>query len=116
MDLFVYGTLMAADRLEQLIGRVPEGPDAAELQGYIKRDTRHGYPVILPGQGHEVVRGLIWRGIAPAERIALDEYEGLDEENPPYFLRQVQVRVQGRTEEVWAYIGNPHYWQEEDLL
>lgn len=66
VNLFTYGTLTRRHRLEALCG-VPltEAPQEATLLEYERRDTGHGYPMILPRSGGRV-DGWLWQVEASA--------------------------------------------------
>ena len=103
--LFTYGTLMRRGRLEALTSARLPAPRPAVLEGYRKYDTGQGYPIILPESGHRV-EGLLWE-VEEQTLGYIDHYEGVDEEPPFYFRRQVEVDAGGERTSAWVYVGNP---------
>ncbi|GAB4239731.1 MAG: hypothetical protein Kow00109_14590 [Acidobacteriota bacterium] len=97
--LFAYGTLMFADVLRAVLGRVIPG-DAAVLEGFVRRRVRGTiYPGIVPGSG--TVKGVLYEGLQPADWILLDRFEG-DE----YQRERVAVLKAGAADPVacWTYV------------
>lgn len=74
--LFVYGSLMAEEVLQTLLGRVPKSV-AATLDGYL-RFSVHGkqYPIISKLQKEDKVKGRLLYEINPRELDVLDLFEG----------------------------------------
>ena len=73
LALFVYGTLMDEERLEQLTGRrFPRR--RATLEGYVRVVAAHGYPTVVPQAGGRV-DGILVEGVDAASLAALDDYE-----------------------------------------
>src|SRR3989442_4863091 len=71
--LFVYGTLMDEERLEQLTGgRFPRR--RATLEGFARVVAAHGYPTIVPQAGSRV-EGVLVEGVDAASLATLDAYE-----------------------------------------
>lgn len=105
LKLFAYGTLRRRGRLEALIGRRLGDPEPAVLEGYRLFETEDGYPVILPEPGSSVA-GLLW-DVGDADLRFVDHYEGSDERRPPWVRMRLVVRVDGREEPAWVYVGNP---------
>jgi gamma-glutamylcyclotransferase (GGCT)/AIG2-like uncharacterized protein YtfP len=86
-DLFVYGTLLLPAVIEALIGRVPPRLPAV-LPGYRRyRLTGRAYPAIVAEPAARV-DGLVYRGLAPRERMILDAFEG-----DAYERRRVRART-----------------------
>ena len=106
VKLFTYGTLTRRHRLEALCGRPLTGePEKAELVGFARYDTGHGYPMILPQAGGRV-EGLLW-DVDEADLTQIDHYEGADEDPPYYFRSAVEASAGGGAVAAVAYIGNP---------
>ncbi len=98
MWLFLYGTLLAADRWRALTGRELVGAPAA-LAGW-RRVCLRGtlYPTLARDRGR--VSGLLVRA-DPGMLRRLAVYEGAR-----YRLRRVGVRCRGRTVAAHAWIGD----------
>jgi gamma-glutamylcyclotransferase (GGCT)/AIG2-like uncharacterized protein YtfP len=110
VKLFAYGTLTRRHRLEALCDRpLAGGPRPAVLEGYERRDTGHGYPMILPRPGARV-EGLLWE-VDEADLPQIDHYEGTDEDPPYYFRRGVRVETGEGPCEAVAYVGNPEVYE-----
>lgn len=107
MNLFVYGTLLSAEVMAAVIGRVPGEPLPAALRGYVLQRNRHGDAAIYPGSHRDQVPGLVWCSITPAERLALDEYEAPADGTTAYVLTQVTVDTDRGPLLVWTYAGHP---------
>lgn len=105
LKLFAYGTLRRRGRIEALVGRRLPEPEPAVLKGYRLYETEDGYPVILPDPGSSV-EGLLW-DVGDADLGFVDHYEGSDERRPPWVRERLVVRVGGREEPAWVYVGNP---------
>src|SRR3989442_3383777 len=71
--LFVYGTLMDEERLEQLTGR-RFSRRRATLEGFARVVAAHGYPTIVPQAGGRGDGGLL-REVDAASLAAVDGYE-----------------------------------------
>ncbi|WP_440988634.1 gamma-glutamylcyclotransferase family protein [Haloarchaeobius baliensis] len=95
MDVFVYGTLTDAERVDELLHDWSFGPDAV-LRGAHRVDGR--YPTLAPG-GETAGRLL-----RTPETAALDSYEGVDRG----LYRRVAVRRRdGEGAPVHVYVGAP---------
>jgi len=114
VKLFAYGSLTSRRRLEELLGRAMEEPEAAVLRGYrVFHSPPLGYLLLLPQEG-AVTRGFLWE-IRPEEFPVLDRYEGCDEDPPLYFRRSLEVEVNGRLVPAQVYVGNPEAWPLDEL-
>ena len=97
--LFVYGTLRANERANELLGR-----DATFLSDALTRPEFSlyqidWYPGLTEG-GYTSVKGEIWE-INPGEWQQLDEYEGV----PDDYLRKTIVLSDGTHAQTYIYIG-----------
>ena len=86
-SLFVYGTLMAPQVIETLIGRVPAFCQA-RLTGYIRHPVRtRMYPgMIASSDSRSSCLGILYTGLTPPELKRLDWFEDTD-----YTRRKVSV-------------------------
>eukprot|EP00026_Physarum_polycephalum_P022804 Phypoly_transcript_27197.p1 GENE.Phypoly_transcript_27197~~Phypoly_transcript_27197.p1 ORF type:complete len:153 (+),score=14.47 Phypoly_transcript_27197:25-459(+) len=74
--LFVYGSLMAEEVLQILLGRVPTSTGAT-LDGFLRFSIRgKQYPIISQAQKLDNVRGRLLYDISPKEMHILDLFEG----------------------------------------
>ena len=98
--LFVYGTLMDEERLEQLTGRrFPRR--RARLEGFARILAGHGYPTIVPQAGGRV-EGVLLEGVDAASLAALDAYE---DEGRLYARRPAEVLVDGERVACEVYVS-----------
>jgi gamma-glutamylcyclotransferase (GGCT)/AIG2-like uncharacterized protein YtfP len=75
MNLFTYGTLMAADLMTTVCGAV-YAAQPATLHGYCRRAVRgERYPAIAP-MHTEVVAGIVYFDLSTASLARLDGFEG----------------------------------------
>ncbi len=75
MTLFVYGTLLDPDVVQQVCGRTFRGI-AAQLEGFkCRKVTGEMFPAIVPAES-ERVTGLLYSEISRADLVNLDIYEG----------------------------------------
>src|SRR6266571_1036131 len=88
--LFVYGTLMDEERLEQLTSRRFSRQRAA-LEGFARVVAAHGYPTIVPQAGARV-EGVLVEDVDAASLAALDVYE---DAGRLYARRPAEVLVDG---------------------
>ena len=73
--MFVYGTLMVPQVMQDVCGYIGAGTPA-QLAGYDRRLVRDEvYPAILPCPG-SAVSGLLYRGVSPTQLRRLDAFEG----------------------------------------
>jgi len=107
VNLFVYGTLMNPDVRKKLLGRTLAS-QAATLEGYAAIRTRAdfgNYPIAVPQQSSSMC-GLFLSGLAENDFKKLDAYEGIGEQNCPYFRKIVRVRLEnGQGAHASAYVG-----------
>jgi gamma-glutamylcyclotransferase (GGCT)/AIG2-like uncharacterized protein YtfP len=97
LPVFVYGSLMADEVLESLLGRVP-ATCSASLPGYKRHALRErSYPGALSTPGEEL-EGKLLLTLTPAERAMLDAFEGEE-----YESREVAVRVKSSVERAAVY-------------
>lgn len=101
-SLFVYGTLMFAEIMQAVCGRVPASR-TAWLPGHRCRLLRDEvYPGLVPYAG-EQVEGIVYTGLTAAELHRLDAYEGAG------YLRSL-CTVQGpeaHAMQAWVYLTAP---------
>jgi gamma-glutamylcyclotransferase (GGCT)/AIG2-like uncharacterized protein YtfP len=87
MNLFVYGTLMYANVMASVIGRIPD----KKIVLLSNHDRFYvlgaGFPSIIPNDGTGHVKGLLLKGITEAELKRLDRYEGF----PNLYIRKAVV-------------------------
>jgi gamma-glutamylcyclotransferase (GGCT)/AIG2-like uncharacterized protein YtfP len=89
LALFVYGTLMFGEIVEELLGRRPV-PTAAVATGWrVARLPGLVYPGLVPAPGRRA-SGLVLSGLSAAEWTVLDDFEG-----DAYVLCPVEVRTLG---------------------
>lgn len=107
MNLFTYGTLMDPARMAAVCGHPPRGGMPATLAGFVRRDTRFGWPVIFPAPGADArVDGWLWQGLTPADLDALDAYEDRE-----YTRQEVRVQTANGPVTAWVYVGIPEYFR-----
>jgi gamma-glutamylcyclotransferase (GGCT)/AIG2-like uncharacterized protein YtfP len=110
--LFVYGTLLFADVLRALIGRVPDGTPAAAPGWRAAALPGHPYPGLVRAEG-AVVAGRLLTGLRPAEWRVIDAFE-----NGGYDLTGLTL-TDGR--HCWAYTWahdvapRPDDWSAEEF-
>ena len=98
--LFVYGTLMDEERLEQLTGRrFPRR--RARLEGFARILAGHGYPTIVP-QASARVEGVLVEDVDAASLAALDVYE---DAGRLYARRPAEVLVDGERVPCEVYVS-----------
>jgi len=103
--LFTYGTLMAAEVIEAVLG-YPAGPaTAAELPDFgCYRVRDRPFPAILAETGG-VTSGCVYRNLTATALRQLDQYEG-----DLYYRRRVCVQLcDGRSLEAWTYVLHPSH-------
>lgn len=108
--VFVYGTLRPGGRNAALTGRFGlPGVQAATLPAFqLFHLSPENYPVIVPGDPGERVRGElltyppeVWARVLPL----LDALEGVGEVPPLYHRQRVRVTLgAGTTEGAWTYV------------
>lgn len=89
-SIFIYGSLMAPQVVEVLLGRIPEQITAARLAHYSRYPVKgQVFPAIIPGKadGGEKsaagVTGVILFGLSDGERKALDWFEDVEYQRTP---------------------------------
>jgi gamma-glutamylcyclotransferase (GGCT)/AIG2-like uncharacterized protein YtfP len=101
--LYTYGTLQLPQIMSQIVGR-PVFGRPARLAGFARFRIRDRvYPAIVESPGAEV-GGVIYEGLAAAELVRLDDYEG-----PLYERRAVEVDVEGGTSSAYTYVLRPEH-------
>ena len=98
--LFVYGTLMDEERLEQLTGRRFSRQRAA-LEDFARVVAAHGYPTIVPQAGARV-EGVLVEDVDAASLAALDVYE---DTGRLYARRPAEVLVDGERVPCEVYVS-----------
>ena len=99
-SLFVYGTLMAPQVMEALLGRLPSNRHAV-LSGHIRHPVRgQAFPGMIPASNPAssatkttaaattTTQGILYIGLTPSEMKRLDWFEDVD-----YTRRQVVVSI-----------------------
>lgn len=111
MNLFVYGTLRDPERVAAVCGRVPPEGRPATLRGFVRHDTRFGWPVVFPVPDNAGARvdGWVWAGVTLPDLAAMDAYEDHGE---AYVRREVRVETSARPVTAWVYIGIPEYFRD----
>ena len=96
--LYTYGTLQLPQIMSQIVGRQMLGRPA-RLTGYVRYRVRDRvYPAIVEAAG-EMLMGVVYEQLEPAELERLDHYEG-----PLYERRTVQVQAGGATLDACTYV------------
>jgi gamma-glutamylcyclotransferase (GGCT)/AIG2-like uncharacterized protein YtfP len=105
LPLFIYGSLLDADRRAEIIGRTSCGIPAV-LHGYER--AKHRYWFIRAREG-AIVSGAILTDLTPAELATLDAYE----EVPDLYTRErVSVTLAGNSiRECLVYL--PTGWERD---
>lgn len=114
VNLFAYGTLMDHRTMARVTGRRFPTPTPAILHGYVKYDTRFGYPVIFP-EPNQSVEGVVYTSLSPDDWKKLDQYEEADAFPPHYVRRLIVARGQYGTIRAYAYIGNHLHFSSRTL-
>ncbi|RKU05740.1 gamma-glutamylcyclotransferase [Candidatus Poribacteria bacterium] len=104
MNLFVYGTLKDRGLIQSLLGRSLGDPSVATMPQCTTVISARGFPVIIPSENSSV-EGVVWRGLTDQDFVILDKYEGCHVETPVYQRAKRKVIIDGKTEEVWVYLG-----------
>ena len=111
MSRFVYGSLMAPEVLQALLGRVPDRTEAT-VRGYRRFAIKDRvYPALVRSRGDADgdarVRGELIRGMSRRELAVLDWFE-----DEAYVPTDVEVETgEGETETVTCYL-----WDDETRL
>lgn len=96
--LYTYGTLQLPQIMSQIVGRQMLGRPA-RLTGYVRYRVRDRvYPAIIEAAG-EMLMGVVYEQLEPAELERLDHYEG-----PLYERRTVQVQAGGAALDACTYV------------
>lgn len=117
MNLFVYGTLKDHEFIQTLLNRFLDAPSKAIFPGFTTVISKSGYPVMVPAEGCSV-DGIVWRDLTDRDFEIMDRYEGCETETPVYQREKRKAIVEGREEEIWAYIGTPAFliqtrWEDD---
>jgi gamma-glutamylcyclotransferase (GGCT)/AIG2-like uncharacterized protein YtfP len=99
VDLFVYGTLMDEETVQQITGR-RFAREVAILPDFERVENPREYPYVFTLPGARVA-GFLLLDIDPLSLSRLDEYE---EEGRLYHRREVAVLVGSETRTCFAYI------------
>ena len=108
MSRFVYGSLMAPEVLQALLGRVPDRTEAT-VRGYQRQSIKgRVYPALIRCADTDArVRGELIRGMSRREIAVLDWFE-----DEAYVPTRVEVETDaGATETVTCYL-----WDDSTLL
>ena len=100
MSRFVYGSLMAPEVLQALLGRVPDRTKAT-VRGYLRWSIKDRvYPAMTRGGDLDEVRGELIHGMSRRELAVLDWFE-----DEAYVPTRVEVETDaGATETVTCYL------------
>ena len=100
MARFVYGSLMAPEVLQALLGRVPDRTKAT-VRGYLRWSIKDRvYPAMTRGGDLDEVRGELIHGMSRRELAVLDWFE-----DEAYVPTLVEVETEaGETETVTCYL------------
>ncbi|MDJ0947315.1 MAG: gamma-glutamylcyclotransferase family protein [Alphaproteobacteria bacterium] len=105
MKFFFYGTLMDAELLQTVLGRVlaAEACLPMNLAGFRRHGVRgRTYPILVPAAAG-VVRGIMAQGLAEADALRLTWYESDD-----YEIRECRLRgAGGARATAWVYLPRP---------
>jgi gamma-glutamylcyclotransferase (GGCT)/AIG2-like uncharacterized protein YtfP len=101
MQLFVYGTLMEPDLVQQLTGKRFR-TERARLPGFRRIQEPGSYPYILASVNH-AVDGLLLRDVDADALRALDRYE---DEGGLYLRTKVVVESESGSCPCETYVGN----------
>jgi gamma-glutamylaminecyclotransferase len=101
VQVFVYGTLTDPDRVETVLGHVPDArydlEESAVLEGL--RRIEGEYPTLAPSGR---VEGRLL-AVDEAGLEALDRYEGVDRG----LYERLAVPQSDESDDVWVYVGDP---------
>jgi gamma-glutamylcyclotransferase (GGCT)/AIG2-like uncharacterized protein YtfP len=100
--LFVYGTLLEAERLAAVTGRRFRSVPAV-LEGYTRLMSPAGYPYAIPQVGSRI-EGMLLFDIDTRTLRKIDTYES---EGVLYFRRPVEARCGENRLPCQVYLGNP---------
>jgi gamma-glutamylcyclotransferase (GGCT)/AIG2-like uncharacterized protein YtfP len=100
--LFVYGTLLEADRLEAVTGRRFQSAPAV-LDAHARVMSPAGYPYAVPRAGARI-EGMLLFDVDARSLGRLDAYES---EGVLYFRRPVEARCGEERVPCQVYLGNP---------
>lgn len=103
-SLFTYGTLMQANKMTKIIGRIPPNVPAV-IKNYSAFQLKNrSYPGLLPS--NQQTAGILYQNITPAEFELLDEYEG-DE----YRREVVTIKLNDYAHQSFCYLFKPELTQ-----
>lgn len=102
MNVFTYGSLMYRPVWERVVSGEYRAEPAA-LRGFERRRIAgEVYPALVRAAAGSVVRGVLYRDVAPADVRALDRFEA---EGEAYSRLRVPVELgSGERVEGWAYL------------
>jgi gamma-glutamylcyclotransferase (GGCT)/AIG2-like uncharacterized protein YtfP len=108
-DIFVYGTLLNDEVLENILGHIPT-KCSAQLHGY-KRVKVLGekYPAILPDENSKV-DGVILIELSATDLKYLDEYEGMHYERQSVLVSAVTSVSGDLNQPCTTYVFRPEYY------
>jgi gamma-glutamylcyclotransferase (GGCT)/AIG2-like uncharacterized protein YtfP len=100
-SLFVYGTLMAPEVIQLLIGRAPPGRSARLLGNYVRHPVhRHVFPGLIRAAIDEpTVKGILYSDLTGSEMKRLDWFEGEE-----YTKQQCTVELEDDVEPCEAVV------------
>jgi gamma-glutamylcyclotransferase (GGCT)/AIG2-like uncharacterized protein YtfP len=112
LPLFVYGTLQRGETNHRFLAGVYERCLSARLDDYSRGTAAHGYPLIVPNPGAQVVGELFF--IQPDVYVETMRQIDLLEDLPPggrigtfYQRLQVSVATAEGPFTAWAYVAPP---------
>ena len=106
--LFVYGTLVFAEVVERLLGRLPEVARAAAPGWSTRLLPAKRYPGLVP-DSMSAAGGLLFLDLTASERRLLDDYEGEEYQR----VDMTVVDEGGRMVEAQTYVIDPTQATEE---
>jgi len=106
--LFVYGTLVFAEVVERLLGRLPEVARAAAPGWSTRMLPAKPYPGLVP-DSMSAAGGLLFLDLTASERRLLDDYEGEEYQR----VDMTVVDEGGRMVEAQTYVIDPTQATEE---
>ena len=103
-SLFVYGTLVAPEVIQTLLGRLPKR-SAARLEGFVRHPVKEQwFPGLISSSKH-ITKGVLYCDLMPQEMKRLDWFEDSE-----YERRDVTVCLEdGSQRQTQVYVWtNPH--------
>lgn len=106
-NLFCYGTLMAPQIMQRIIGHctLTHTPATLEQHGCFKVRNE-----LFPGtkpETHRATTGVLYMGLTDPEITLLDQYEG-----QLYVRKQVTVSTTSGNQSSWCYLFNPEHYDQ----